>query len=229
MINDTQTGIDNPGFFSLDYRSYDSKIDEVACCPGSPLPLTAKALDKSHTYPNIWTKADSLAKAAYSTILVDLGQKAASKSNILSDTKLLTRYTKNFSTARMANLRSGPAKDSYSTLRETTGSLGIAPSVIATTYICQVPRLKPAGNLIVAIIVADLVLLQAVWQLYKISAEFYLGKTNRETAPCERCSGVGQVDDAVPPSVPSLESGLKYYPLVNTPRQSDGLLTGGRV
>ncbi|VTT60302.1 unnamed protein product [Fusarium fujikuroi] len=201
MINDTQTDIENPGFFSIDYLFYGSKIDEVACCPGSPLPLTAKALDKSDTYPNIWTKADSLAKAAYSTILVDLGQKAAPKPNILSDTKLLTRYTENFSTARMANLRSGPANDSYSTLKETTGSLGITPSVFAATYICQVPRLKPAGNLI----------------------------TNRETAPCERCSGVGQVDDAVPPSVPSQESGLEYYPLVNTPQQSNGLFTGGGV
>jgi hypothetical protein len=84
---------------------------------------------------------------------------------------------------RMANLRSGPANDSYSALKQTTGDLGIRPSSIATTYICQIPRLKPAGNLIVAIIVADLVLLQAVWQLYKIVAEFYLGKKNRETAP----------------------------------------------
>ncbi|SCN77425.1 uncharacterized protein FFB20_05545 [Fusarium fujikuroi] len=193
MINDTQTDIENPGFFSIDYLFYGSKIDEVACCPGSPLPLTAKALDKSDTYPNIWTKADSLAKAAYSTILVDLGQKAAPKPNILSDTKLLTRYTENFSTARMANLRSGPANDSYSTLKETTGSLGITPSVFAATYI------------------SDLVLLQADGSFTRFQLNFIL------------------VDDAVPPSVPSQESGLEYYPLVNTPQQSNGLFTGGGV
>ncbi|KAJ0148877.1 Dioxygenase swnH1 [Fusarium oxysporum f. sp. albedinis] len=229
MINDTNPNIEDLRFFSLDYRFYGSRINEVACCPGLPLPLTAKVLDESDTYPNIWIKADSLAKAAYSTILVDLGQEAAPKSNILTDTKLLTRYTANFSTARMANLRSGPANDSYSALKKTTGHLGITPSVIATTYICQVPRLKPAGNLIVAIIVADLVLLQAVWQLYKLSAEFYLSKKHRDSAPCERCSGVGQVDDPVLPSMPSQDSGLEYSPLVNTPAQSDGLLTGSRA
>ncbi|EXM17867.1 hypothetical protein FoTM2_015243 [Fusarium oxysporum f. sp. vasinfectum] len=229
MINDTNPNIEDLRFFSLDYRFYGSRINEVACCPGLPLPLTAKVLDESDTYPNIWIKADSLAKAAYSTILVDLGQEAAPKSNILTDTKLLTRYTANFSTARMANLRSGPANDSYSALKKTTGRLGITPSVIATTYICQVPRLKPAGNLIVAIIVADLVLLQAVWQLYKLSAEFYLSKKHRDSAQCERCSGVGQVDDPVLPSMPSQDSGLEYFPLVNTPGQSDGLLTGSRV
>ncbi|RBR15700.1 hypothetical protein FVER53590_13363 [Fusarium verticillioides] len=111
-INDTYSNIEDPGVFSFDYRFYGSKIYEVACCPNLPLPLTAKALDRSDTYSNVWLKADSLGKAAYSAILVDLGQKAAPKSNILTDAKLLTRYTENLSTTRMANLRSGPANDS---------------------------------------------------------------------------------------------------------------------
>lgn len=92
-INDTYSNIEDPGFFSLDYRLYGSKIYEVACCPNLPLPLTEKALHKSDTYPTVWMKADSLAKAAYSTLLVDLGQKAAPKSNMLTDAKLLTPYT----------------------------------------------------------------------------------------------------------------------------------------
>ncbi|KAG9498134.1 hypothetical protein J7337_011029 [Fusarium musae] len=128
-INDTYSNIEDPGVFSLDYRFYGSKIYEAACCPNLPLPLTANALDRSDTYPNVWLEADSLAKAAYSTILVDLGQKAAPKSNILTDAKLLTRYTENLSTTRMANLRSGPANDSYSALQKTTGQLGIIPSL----------------------------------------------------------------------------------------------------
>ncbi|KAF4342062.1 hypothetical protein FBEOM_3993 [Fusarium beomiforme] len=222
--------IEDLRFFEIEYRFYGKEIYEVACCPKLPLPLSAKNLNESDIYPNIWIKADALAKAAYSTILVDLGQ-TASNHSMLTDAELLKRYTANFSTARLANLKSGPATDSYDALKKKTGPLGATPSVIATTYICQVPRLKPAGNLIVAIIVADIVLLQAVWQLYKLAAETYLSKTRPDPVPCERClgsSGVQEADDAPPPSMPSQESGLEYFPLVNTPGQNESLFSRRR-
>ncbi|KAF9770748.1 hypothetical protein IL306_011647 [Fusarium sp. DS 682] len=227
--NESYPDIEDLRFFKLDYRFYGKEISEVACCPKLPSPLSAKILNESDTYPNIWLKADALAKATYSTILVDLGQ-TVSKNNILTDSKLLTRFTSNFSTARMANLKSGPATDSYEALKKMTGPLGVTPSVIATTYICQVPRLKAAGNLIVAIIVADIVLLQAVWQLYKLATEAYLSKKGSDPVPCERCLGVPSVTlaDDPPPSMPSQESGLEYFPLVNTPGQSDHQFQGGR-
>jgi hypothetical protein len=65
--------------------------------------------------------------------------------------------------------------------------LGTTPSVIATTYLCQVPELKSAGNLIVAILVADLVLLQVTWQLYKLLAEAYLSRRQPTADHCKGC------------------------------------------
>ncbi|KAF4943816.1 hypothetical protein FSARC_14824 [Fusarium sarcochroum] len=154
--------IQDPNFFKLDYRFIGSTIHEVFYCPKIPDPLTGEKLNKSNKRPIIWIEADTLAKATYSTILVDLGQ-TKPKSDILTDTKLLTHFTSSLSGLKSAvNLFPGPANDSYTVLGKSTGQLGIKPSVILTSYICQVPRLKPAGNLIVAVIVADLMLLQAV-------------------------------------------------------------------
>jgi hypothetical protein len=204
----------------------------MSCCPeGLQSPLSAKSLNESNIFPNIWITADTLAKSAYSTILVDLGQ-ASPKSNILTDTELLTYFTSNLSKVRIANLRPGPANDSYGALKKMTGPLGVTPSVIATTYICQVPRLKPAGNLIVAIIVADLVLLQAVWQLYKLATEAYLTRERPDSNSCQRCFGVSSVEQPNDPPAPSMasgESGLEYYPLVDTPGHSDEHFQDGRA
>lgn len=76
------------------------------------------------------------------------------------------------------------------------GPFGTTPSVIATTYIYQVPQLKSAGNLIVAIVVADLVLLQAVWKLYKLVAETIVTRRQPSANYCQGCLGVSGSTDA---------------------------------
>jgi hypothetical protein len=44
-----------------------------------------------------------------------------------------------------------------------TGDLVINKSVIASQYLCQLPKLKSNGSLFIAVLVADLVMLQALW------------------------------------------------------------------
>ncbi|GAP85845.1 hypothetical protein SAMD00023353_1401420 [Rosellinia necatrix] len=177
-------------FFNADYRFIVDKgqaIYDVVCCDDSvPAPKTPGALDEAGLYPNIWTEVDTLAKATYSTVLTDLGQAAAAP-NILADDMLLTHFTANFSRIRGVNFKPGPANGSFEELKDTTGPLRITPSVISTTYICQVPQLKSASSLILAIVVSNVVLLQVMWQLYKISTEWYLSKRHPTMNYCEGC------------------------------------------
>lgn len=192
--NESYSDITDLRFFNIDYRfivdlgggDYSMVYDPDDVKD----PMTAGSLNAEDIYPNIWIKTDTLVKSAYSTVLTDLGQTSASTPNILSDESLLEYFTSNFTDDRKANIKTGPATESYTTLRDSTGPLGTTPSVIATTYICQVPQLKSAANMIVAIVVADLVLLQAVWQLYKLAAETILTRRQPLANYCQGCLAV---------------------------------------
>ncbi|KAF7554077.1 hypothetical protein G7Z17_g3187 [Cylindrodendrum hubeiense] len=147
-----------------------------------------------------------------------MGQTAATP-NILTDATLLAHFTANFSDIAMANFKPGPANDSFSVLSETTGPLGTTPSVISTTYICQVPRLKSAASLIVAILVADLVLLQAVWQLYKLVAEAFVVMKKPSANYCEGCLKVHRSDSRGSPATSLLARNnvsSEYHALVDS-------------
>jgi hypothetical protein len=82
-------------------------------------------------------------------------------------------------------LRAGPAREPY---KDGDGSdLDIKPSVFFTEYLCQVPTLKSAGSLILAVLVADLVFLNAAWVLLNW---FAVARLDESTAhQCEGCSG----------------------------------------
>jgi len=60
-----------------------------------------------------------------------------------------------------------PADRSYSELRAQNmiGDLVINKTVISSQYLCQVPKLKSSGSLFIAVLVADLVMLQALWMV----------------------------------------------------------------
>lgn len=64
----------------------------------------------------------------------------------------------------------------------------LEPSVIVGQYLCQVPVLKPAGSLIVSILIADLVLLQALWQLVSLVAISFLERRQPKSQYCLGCA-----------------------------------------
>lgn len=196
-------------FFDIDYRFLvDLALGDFrVISPGRSITVTE--LDQGQVYPNVWVIADSLAKSAYSTVLVDLGQ-AMSKPNFLTSTGDLEYFTSNFSMIQQhkANADPGPEADvDYNTAKNGTGALGTTPSIISMRYICQVPQLKSTGNLIVSILVADLVLLQATWKLFKLVTDMYLLKSRPESNQCK-------ADEACP----ELESTDGY--LMNSGRSS---------
>jgi len=124
-----------------------------------------------------------LAKAAYSAVLADLGQ--ADTPNILSNETALGYFTANFTTIHeyLSTDRFGPERIPFDAERSTSGPLGVVPSVIRQQYYCQVPQLKSTGDLVLSIVIADLVLLQAAWQLFKVFTEWLVTRNGGDGPP----------------------------------------------
>ncbi|KAJ8114687.1 hypothetical protein OPT61_g3501 [Boeremia exigua] len=143
-------------------------------------------LDRMDQYPNIWIPANNLAKAAYAMVLADLGQNLKMPT-MLTDVELLRSFTASLASAQKdrANAIPGPATQSYDDT--TTGTLSVTPSVISAQYLCQVPRLRSPGSLLLAILVADLVFLQTAWQLYKLLCEYFLAHRYPDVNCCYGC------------------------------------------
>lgn len=183
-------GITDLAFFDLDYQFIKIRpgLANGYVLPPDGSPADIGRLDADGVFPNIWITADTLAKAAYSAVLTDLGQTNAAH-NLLVDPEQLERFTANFShwNEHTANARPGPFVQSYTALQNTTGPLTVMPSVFVRDYICQVPRRKAWANLIVSVLVADLVFLQAIWQLYKFAVDYFLVKKIPDGQWCEGC------------------------------------------
>lgn len=199
---DATADITSNSFFRVDFRFIvDRGLGNFAVIhPGtynynSSLSGGIATLMLQEAYPNIWMYMDRLAKSAYSTILLDLGQNSTSP-NILTNATALQFYTELFSDLPfIANAHPGPATEEYSTLKTATGQLGTTPSVISTEYLCQVPQRKAAGTLFISVLVADLVLLQALWRLFKLGTEYIF---LRKIPKVQYCEGCGAQDGIVP-------------------------------
>ena len=63
----------------------------------------------------------------------------------------------------------------------------VTPSTIAAQYLCQVPQLKSATSLIISILVADLVFLQALWKIFNLAVSFWLERKQPEAKYCLGC------------------------------------------
>lgn len=181
----------SPDFFQVDYRFIIDKTQGMYdnIHPGDYSGIKQiPQLVKQSAHPNIWIYADRLAKSAYSTILVDLGQVNASP-NILTNATALQLFTADFGNLKIgkniANTQPGPATGDYATLRSQTGPLNLTASTINAKYWCQVPQRKSTGNLLVSILLADLVFLQSLWQLFKVGVEYFF-VDHRDTGDAQR-------------------------------------------
>ena len=137
--------------------------------PSSNYFYTVSNLASNNPTPSIWLASHSLAKSFYSTILTDLGQ-TTTVPNILLDATTLQYFTRNFTSMQNMNVNAqpGPARDSYEALKDQTGPLNTSTAVISTKYLCQVPRRKSTGTLLLSILVADLVFMQALWKIFEL-------------------------------------------------------------
>ncbi len=171
----------------------DGTLGAPECCmnPGSAkLGSTLSEYVKNEAYPYIWVQADTFAKSFYSTVLADLGQN--STETFVSNGNLLQQNTNfrnmgNYTDVETTWLKAGPARKSYNDLKDSTGSLSIKPSTIYAQYFCQIPELKSGGSLFIAVLVADLVFLQALWKILTWSTTMWLEHSNEKANYCEGC------------------------------------------
>ena len=201
--NPSVTNISSLDFFQVGWEFFAQDITAVNA--GNFMyskPNTTQNFVDSESLPNIWFPADRLAKSMYSAVLTDLGQVGTPTiSNVLTDATTLQEYSldlayinstvpPNLESPYPAQLvQTGPATTDYlSTLPPgSTPDLGITHSVISARYLCQVPRRKPKASLILSILNADLVFLQATWWVVLlVIAKFWLSKKD-ENNYCEGC------------------------------------------
>lgn len=200
----------------------DGTLGQPNCCfnPGSAnLGSTLSEYITNGAFPYIWTEADTFAKAFYSAVLADLGQN--STVNIVADAALLQKFTSDFETMTGVEtqwLKAGPARKSYDELRDTVGPLIITPSTIYAQYFCQVPELKSGGSLFVAVLVADLVFLQALWKILTWSTFMWLDHRDKTAKHCEGCLGMQDQALALDQELPDGRTATSQYELFPTKR-----------
>ncbi|CAG9989517.1 unnamed protein product [Clonostachys byssicola] len=167
---------------------------------------------------DFWESINNLSKATYFTVLADLGRDDASMPNILSRPSLLKDFTQglaftreNLGTAFTWGLHDIGTK-SFDPSEFPSVDLAIEPAVLSTTYLCKVRVLKNPANLIMAVLVADIVFVSALWRLYKwVVDTFWVG----EAATLPQCACYkpeevknGEVTDEEQIPLQSIQSGF---------------------
>lgn len=122
--------------------------------------------------PSIWQPLSMLGTAMWFAVLADLGRDDHILPNILTHPQEVRNLTK-------VDFILGPYDDAQPK---------ITPSVFSTTYICQVPRLKSTGTLIVSVLVADLVMLQTIWKIFVLAVDHFVASKEEESIYCEGCA-----------------------------------------
>ena len=144
--------------------------------------------------PYISRQWDVFAKSFYSTVLSDLGQ--SGEMNGVADPNTLNYLlgvsqdvSQHDMGVQNTTLDRYPLAKAYEQSRDTLPSLKVNSATLFAQYTCSVPKLKDPFSLIVSIVVADLVLLQGLWQLLNFATTTYLETKDKGMSFCEGCVG----------------------------------------
>ena len=124
----------------------------------------------------------------YSTILSDLGQ--PNGPNILTDFGLIQQYVLEGYDSRPLpgfNPSTTTAQQAFDQAKASAGPLSISPSTFNSQYICQVPRRRSTGPVLIAILVADIVFLQALFNILTLTSTWLLTRKDKQANFCEGC------------------------------------------
>lgn len=174
-------------------------------CDNNTISVLAVGGGKVKPVPSVWLPLGVLGKAMWFTVLADLGRDDEFMPNMLASPESLEYLTANLSVVN-ASLPDGAdgwrwglvnpsnSRVPYLAQKDGTTQLGVSASVLATSYICQTPKLKNTGTLIVSVLVADLVLLQAIWKVYTMVLDYFVVSKSQNGNHCEGCVGILKSD-----------------------------------
>ncbi|KAK8861792.1 hypothetical protein PGQ11_008027 [Apiospora arundinis] len=157
-----------------------------------------------HPYPKIWHGVNSLGKGMWHTVLADLGRNESSVPNMLTQPELLANLTGGLASEvawynDMSLMPKGMeiynllhdhplASEAFDPNDKPQARLGVTDAFFSANYICQVPQTKTAGTLFLSIIVADLVLLQAVWLIFRFVVDTLAQRKDPTLRHCAGCN-----------------------------------------
>ncbi|OHE99469.1 hypothetical protein CORC01_05269 [Colletotrichum orchidophilum] len=77
--------------------------------------------------------------------------------------------------------------ESYDAFQPLMGPLTCKNATVVSQYLCSVPQQKSWGVMLFAILLADLVFLQAAWKILTWTADGLVSKANTEAMSCQGC------------------------------------------
>ncbi|KAH8881958.1 hypothetical protein GQ53DRAFT_886259 [Thozetella sp. PMI_491] len=81
--------------------------------------------------------------------------------------------------------------DSYDAFKPRMGTLGTNSATLFTQYLCSILEQKNTGTMLLAILIADLVFLQAAWKFLKLVTETMLEREDPGAMVCNGCMRAG--------------------------------------
>jgi hypothetical protein len=171
-------------------------------------------IDASKPSSSLAVLLDGFAKTLYSSIMLDLGPQHNVR-NALLDVKTID-YLYNRSQLQSIYFSENiPAETAYEFYRDKDAPLSEKPAQIYTQYVCSVPELRSGWSLVVSIIVADLVLISAFWNVFNWAATKWLSSKDENWNRCPGCAGDGKID---------CEANLPQYHTLNQKDSSHNLV-----
>ena len=154
----------------------------------TPDSATAGSLATNTEYvPSIWQSVDVLGKAMWFTVLADLGRDDSTIPNMLGRPQLLENLTKNLTKVSTVLDESGwnwglTTRSDQPFVAAGFGkeAPSVGPSVFAASYVCRVLQRESGGSLFVSVLIADLVLMQALWTLFTLTVDAFLVPKNEQ-------------------------------------------------
>lgn len=183
-------------FFNLSF-STTQYVEEIFFV--TPFENINSALEYFGTNPlsSVVELLDYLGKAISSFLLTDLSQ--SNPSNVFAQPSLLMKFV-NQTESKLPPPNNGVQNmwehlDCPPMNNETAffnfvgfGIPSVAPATIPAQYLCQVPERKSTGSLIISVLVADLVFLQALWKILNWAVTLGLERRHPDARYCIGCA-----------------------------------------
>ncbi|CAH0057694.1 unnamed protein product [Clonostachys solani] len=173
--------------------------------------------------PDFWSSYNVLSKAMYYTTLADLGRDDKSVPNLLSRRALVEELSRDLNKTRQGLAPAWqwgigpefPSSKAFSAADYSDADMQVTPSVLASTYLCKVRRLKDPARLVMAVLVSNLVFLSALWAAYIwIVDVFLLGRATvleLDPRPAQgngRASPASMYETEMTPLKPEFQKGV---------------------